>query len=69
MEESYVVKKILRAVPFKFFRIALTIEQFGELDTMNVEEVAGRFKAHEELIQGKGEVEENKLLITIVKMV
>lgn len=47
IEESYVVKKFLRAIPVKFLHIASTIEQFGDLDTMLVEEVVGRLKAHE----------------------
>ncbi|CAN6326045.1 unnamed protein product [Urochloa humidicola] len=48
IEESYVVKKFLRAVPRKFLQIASTIEQFGDLETMTVEEVIGRLKVHEE---------------------
>ncbi|KAL4577043.1 hypothetical protein LXL04_013144 [Taraxacum kok-saghyz] len=36
VEESYVVKKLLRAVPSKFLQIASTLEQFGDLDKMTV---------------------------------
>lgn len=50
--EEYVVKKLLRAVPTKFLQIALAIEQFGNLETMSVEEVTGSLKAHEERLQG-----------------
>ncbi|GJX64161.1 putative RNA-directed DNA polymerase [Tanacetum coccineum] len=42
VEEAYVVKKLLRAVPSKFLQIASTIEQFADLDNMTVEEVIGR---------------------------
>nr|GEU99437.1 hypothetical protein [Tanacetum cinerariifolium] len=38
IEETYIVKKLLRAVPSKFLQIALTIEQFGDLHHMSVEE-------------------------------
>ena len=48
IEESYVVKKLLRAVSSKFLQIAYTLEQFGDLETMTVEEVIGRLKAHKE---------------------
>ncbi|KAL4580126.1 hypothetical protein LXL04_016306 [Taraxacum kok-saghyz] len=62
--EAYVVKKILRAVPSKFLQIASTREQFVDLDEMTVEEVIGRMKAHEEQINGHGETEDRKLLMT-----
>ncbi|KAL8131242.1 hypothetical protein AgCh_007242 [Apium graveolens] len=38
VEEVNVVKKLLRAMPSKFLQIASTIEQFGDLDHMSVEE-------------------------------
>lgn len=47
MEESSVVRKILRAVPEKYLQIASNMEQFGDLKVMTVEEVVGRLKAHE----------------------
>ena len=37
LEESYIVKKLLRAVPPKFLRIASTIKQFGDINSMFVE--------------------------------
>ncbi|XP_074336223.1 uncharacterized protein LOC141673378 [Apium graveolens] len=39
VEETYVVKKLLRAVPVKFLQITSAIEQFGDLEKMSVEEV------------------------------
>lgn len=41
MEEAHVVKKILCAVPSKFSLIASTIEQFGDIHEMTVDEVVG----------------------------
>ncbi|XP_042756658.2 retrovirus-related Pol polyprotein from transposon TNT 1-94 [Lactuca sativa] len=64
VDESYVVKKLLRAVPAKFLQIASTLEQFADLDEMTVEEVIGRLKAHEERMKGHGDTEERKLLLT-----
>lgn len=67
MEETYVVKKLLRVVPSKYVHIASTIEQFGNLEEMTVEEVVGRLKAHEERIHGKTEDSSgtgNQLLLT-----
>lgn len=64
VEETYVVKKLLRAVPTKFLQIASAIEQFGNLEEMSVEEVIGSLKAHEERLRGPAEVNEGKLLLT-----
>ena len=50
-EEAYAVKKFLRAVPNKSLQIASTIEQFGDLKTMTMEEVIGRLKAHEKRLR------------------
>nr|GEV44839.1 hypothetical protein [Tanacetum cinerariifolium] len=52
VEESYIVKKLLRAIPSKFLQITSTLEQFGDLDMMTVEEVIERLKAHEERMKG-----------------
>lgn len=64
MQESYVVKKLLRAMPTRFLQITSTMEQFGNLETMTVEEAIGSLKAHEERIRGKNEVHEGKLMLT-----
>lgn len=52
LEESYVVKKFFRAVPNKFLQIVSTMEQFGNMETLTVEEVVGSLKAHEERTKG-----------------
>lgn len=48
IEESYVVKKLLRAVPSRFLQITSAMEQFGKLNEMSIEEAVGSLKAHEE---------------------
>lgn len=62
--ETYVVKKLLRAVPQKFLQIASTIEQFGNLEKMTIEETVGSLKAHEERLKGKTESGSSELLLT-----
>ena len=64
MKEAYVVKKLLRAVPSKFLQIASTIEQFGDLEKMTVEETIGSLKAHEERLKGTTEVTSGQVLLT-----
>lgn len=64
VEETYVVKKLLRAVPPKFLQIVSAIEQFGKMEEITVEEVIGSLKAHEERIRGQTDVTEGKLLLT-----
>lgn len=64
VDEAYVVKKLLRAVPEKFLQITSTIEQFGNLETMTIEEAVGSLKAHEERLRGKGEGNAVQLLLT-----
>lgn len=61
--EEYVVKKLLRAVPNKFLQIASAIEQFGNLETMSVEEVIGSLKAHEERLSGQEDSKEGQQLL------
>ncbi|XP_074323293.1 uncharacterized protein LOC141660226 [Apium graveolens] len=62
--DAYVVKKLLRDVPGKFLQIASTIEQFGNVETMTVEETVGSLKAYEERLRGKNESGGQKLLLT-----
>ncbi|CAN6381799.1 unnamed protein product [Urochloa humidicola] len=42
MEDSHVVKKILRVVPKKFKLVAVAIEMFTDFNTTSAEEVVGR---------------------------
>lgn len=65
MAESYVVKKLLRAVPPKFLQIASTIEQFGNLDEMSMGEAIGSLKAYEERLMGIMVTQEEQLMLTV----
>ena len=62
VEEDYVVKKLLEAV--STLQLASTLEQFGDLEHMTVEEVIGRLKPHEERIKGHTESDDRKPLLT-----
>ncbi|XP_074328298.1 uncharacterized protein LOC141666204 [Apium graveolens] len=64
VEEAYVVKKILRAVPIKFLQIVSAIEKFGNLEQMSIEEIVRSLKAHEERLCGKTESSEHQLRLT-----
>lgn len=65
LKKSYAVKKLLRAVPIRFLQITFIMEQFGNLDTMTMEEAMGSLKAHDERIKEKIESsEEGKLMLT-----
>ncbi|XP_074373635.1 uncharacterized protein LOC141713980 [Apium graveolens] len=64
VEESYVVKKLLRVVPTKFLQIPSIIEQFGDLETMSIEVTIGSLKAHEERLRGQPDRCNKQLLIT-----
>ncbi|XP_074337094.1 uncharacterized protein LOC141674273 [Apium graveolens] len=63
--EGQVVKKLIRAILNKFLQIASAIEQFGNLESMSVEEVVGSLRAHEERLQGSTDNgEEQQLMLT-----
>ncbi|KAL8100917.1 hypothetical protein AgCh_032970 [Apium graveolens] len=64
VKEAYVVMKLLRAVPTKFLPIASTLEQFGNLETMTLEETIGSLKVHEERIKGSTEITGGQVLLT-----
>lgn len=55
IKEAYVVKKLMRSVVPKFLQIASTMEQFGNLETMTMEEAISSLKAHEERTRGQAE--------------
>ncbi|KAL8157792.1 hypothetical protein AgCh_002484 [Apium graveolens] len=63
IEENYIVKKLLRAVPTKFLQITSAMEQFGQLKEMTIEEAVGSLKAHEKRIRGQTENNGGQLLL------
>jgi len=61
VEDSIIVRKFLRVVPSRILQIASSIEQFGDLKTMTIEELLGRLRAHEKRIRGSGDKEGEQL--------
>ncbi|WVZ60938.1 hypothetical protein U9M48_010892 [Paspalum notatum var. saurae] len=54
VEESYIVRKILRAVPPKFKDIACVIEVLCDLESMTIEDLVGRLKTYEFWLLDRG---------------
>ncbi|XP_074373516.1 uncharacterized protein LOC141713846 [Apium graveolens] len=64
MKEAYVVKKMLRAVSMIFLQIVSTMKQFGDLETMTVEEVIGSLKSHAERLNYQSDNSGGQLMLT-----
>ncbi|CAM8935138.1 unnamed protein product [Rhodiola kirilowii] len=64
IEEVHVVKKFLRGVSKRFLPIVSTIEQFGDVNAMPLDEAIGRLKAHEERTRSTEDNEGEQLLLT-----
>ena len=48
IEDSRVVKKVLRVVPRRLKQCAVAIEMFGDLNNMSIEELVGRLQVAED---------------------
>lgn len=48
MEDSRVVKKVLRVVPKRLKQVAVAIEMLADIDTMEIEELVGRLQVAED---------------------
>ncbi|XP_074336219.1 uncharacterized protein LOC141673374 [Apium graveolens] len=61
--EEYVVKKMLRAVPAKFLKIASTIEQFGNIETMSNRDVSqvGNYHRDRDNQDGRRQIDRGKI--------
>ena len=51
VKELTVVQKILQAAPARFMHLVTSLEQCVDLKTLTVEDLFGRFKAHEERVR------------------
>lgn len=47
MEEREVVRQFLKVTPSKFDALTLSMEQYGDLDKVNLDEVIGSLIVHE----------------------
>lgn len=65
LEEVAIVRRFLRAAPTRYIQIVTSIEQCLDLKTLMVEDLVGKFKAHDERIRlsfGEAEASEHLML-------
>ena len=63
MEEKEVVRRFLRATPAKFDALTLSLEQYGELDKVSLDEVIGSLTVHELRLKERETREEEQILL------
>ena len=63
MEEKEVVRRFLRATPSKFDALTLSLEQYGELDKISLDEVIGSLTVHELRLKERESREEEQVLL------
>ncbi|XP_076951387.1 uncharacterized protein LOC143624711 [Bidens hawaiensis] len=59
-EQDVLVKKLLDAVPEKYFNLVASIEQTVDLDSMRFEDAVGRLKTFEESLRGRERASESQ---------
>ena len=64
MEERDVVRRFLRAKPSKFDALTLSLEQYGDLDKVSLDEIIGSLTVHEMRLQERESREEEQALLT-----
>ncbi|XP_078439273.1 uncharacterized protein LOC144709570 [Wolffia australiana] len=64
MEEKEVVRRFLRATPSKFDALALSLEQYGDLDKVSLDEVIGFLTVHELRLRDRESREEEQALLS-----
>ena len=63
MEEKEVVRRFLRATPAKFDALTLSLEQYGELDKVSLDEVIGSLTVHKLRFKERESREEEQVLL------
>ena len=63
MEEKEVMRRFLRATPTKFDALTLSLEQYGELDKVSLNEVIGSLTVHELRLKERKSREEEQVLL------
>ena len=67
IDEGTIVSKLLRATPAKYDPIKSSMEQFGDLDTITLDEAIGSLKIHEDKLQDRKEEREERAFLASVK--
>ena len=65
LTETSVVRRFLRAAPPRYLQIVTAIEQCIDLETLSIDDLVGRYKAHDERMRyslGDGRNDENVML-------
>ena len=57
------VRRFLRATPSKFDALTLSLEQYGELDKISLDEVMGSLTVHELRLKERESREEEQVLL------
>ncbi|XP_078438351.1 uncharacterized protein LOC144708789 [Wolffia australiana] len=63
MIEKEVVRRFLRAMPAKFDALTLSLEQYGDLDKISLDEVIGSLTVHEMRLKDRESREEEQALL------
>ena len=64
IDDGVLVAKLLRAAPEKFDAITSSIEQFGDMDSMSLEEAIGSLKIYKEKLRDREARREEQLLLS-----
>ena len=64
MEDKEAVKKLLRSMPPRYDSLTLSLEQFGDLDSMLLVEAIGSLKVHEMRLAKRDSREEEQALLS-----
>ena len=64
IDEKEVVRRFLRATPSKFDALTLSLEQYGDLDKVSLDEVIGSLTVHELQLKERESCEEQQVLLS-----
>ena len=64
VDDKEAVKKLLRSMPLRYDSLTLSLEQFGDLDSMSLVEAIGSLKVHEMRLAERYSREEEQALLS-----
>ena len=64
VDDKEAVKKLLRSMPLRYDSLTLSLEQFGDLDTMSLVEAIGSLKVHEMQLSKRDARKEEHVLLS-----
>ena len=67
IDDKEVVNKLLRSMPPSYDSLILSLEQFGDLDTMSLVEAIGSLKVHEMRLSERDAREEEHALLSLLR--